>query len=66
MAKLKPFSGKMRQSGQICLNHSLVIKSFLEICLEAVLELKANVFEVKSESLVRLEMAFFTFLQIFE
>ena len=46
VTKLKPFSGKVRQSVQNYLNQNLVIGSFLENGFEATLSSKANVVSV--------------------
>ena len=46
MTKLKPFSRKVRQSFQNCLNQNLVIGSFLENCFEATFISKRNVLSV--------------------
>ena len=49
MTKLKPFSGKVRQSVQDCLNQNLVIGSLLEKGFEATLSSKTNVVSVWKE-----------------
>ena len=49
VTKLKPFSGKVRQSVQNYLNQNLVIGSFLENGFEATLSSKTNVVSVWSE-----------------
>ena len=46
VTKLKPFSGKVRQGVQNCLNHNLVIGSFLENDFEATLSSKTNVLSI--------------------
>ena len=46
VTKQKPFSGKVRQSVQNCLNSRLVIKSSLENGFEATLKSKTNVLRV--------------------
>ena len=46
VTKLKPFSGKVRQSMQNYLNQNLVIGSFLENGFEATLSSKTNVLSV--------------------
>ena len=47
MAKLKPFSGIVRQNIQIYLNQNLVIRRFLENGFEGIVSSKTNVFSVK-------------------
>ena len=49
VTKLKPFSGKVRQSVQNYLNQNLVIGSFLENGFEATLSSKTNVLSVWKE-----------------
>ena len=49
VTKLKPFSGKVRQSFQNYLNQNLVIGSFLENGFEATLSSKTNVLSVWKE-----------------
>ena len=49
MTKLKPFSGKVRQSVQNYLNQNLVIESFLENGFEATFSSKMNVLSVWKE-----------------
>ena len=46
VTKLKPFSGKVRQSVQNYLNQNLVIRSFLENGFEGTLSSKTNVLSV--------------------
>ena len=46
VTKLKPFSGKVRQSIRIYLNQNLVVRNVLESACEATLSLKKNVFRV--------------------
>ena len=46
VTKLKPFSGKVRQSIQNYLNQNLVIGSFLENCFEGTFISKRNVLSV--------------------
>ena len=46
VTKLKPFSGKVRQSDQNCLNQNVSIGSFLENGFEATLSSKTNVLSV--------------------
>ena len=48
--KLKPFSGKVRQSVQNCLNKNLVIRSFLKNSFEALLSSKTNVLSTWKEN----------------
>ena len=49
MAKVEPFSRKIRQSVQGCLNQNLVIGSLLENGFEASLSSKTNVLSVSKE-----------------
>ena len=49
VTKLKPYSGKARQSVLIYLVQNLVIGSFLEICFDAILSSKTNVLTVWQE-----------------
>ena len=49
VTKLKPFSGKVRQSIQNYLNQNLVIGSFLENCFQATLCSKTNIVNVWKE-----------------
>ena len=49
VTKLKPFSGKVRQSIQNYLNQNLVIRSFLENGFEVTLSSKTNVLSVWRE-----------------
>ena len=56
--KLKPFSGKVRQSVQNYLNQNLIIGSFLKNGIEATWN--------SNECSDRLKRTFFSFLQIFE
>ena len=49
MRKLKPFSGKVKQSIQNYLNENLVIGSFLKNGFEATLSSKTNVLSVRKE-----------------
>ena len=59
VTKLKPFSGKMRQSIQKYLNQNLVIGSFLENIFKAILSSKTYVLSVWKGR-------FYIFLEIFE
>ena len=59
VAKLKPFSGKARQSAKIYLNQNLGIRTLLEN------NFWTNV-ELKNECCEPLKRAFFSFLQLFE
>ena len=57
VTKFKPFSGKVRQSFQNCLNQSLIMGSFFRKWFWGYLELK-------NECSERLKRVFFSFLQI--
>ena len=46
VAKLKPFSGKVRQSVQNCLNQNFVIRRFLENSFEATFIWKTNALSI--------------------
>ena len=49
VTKLKPFTGKVRQSNQNYLNQSLIIKSYLQNGFEVILSSKMNVLSLSKE-----------------